>query len=72
MDFSEWLRTLDWSPLFISIKTGIIAVFISFFLGIFAAWKVVHTKSSFRGAVARRHFNLADGSSADSLRFLFR
>lgn len=48
MDFSEWLRTLDWSPLFISIKTGIIAVFISFFLGIFAAWKVVHTKSSFR------------------------
>lgn len=31
MDFSEWLRTLDWSPLFISIKTGIIAVFISFF-----------------------------------------
>ena len=35
------LAKLDWSPLYISIKTGIVATFISFFLGIFAARKVV-------------------------------
>ena len=37
------LENLDWSPLFISLKTGIVATFISFFLGIFAARKVVKT-----------------------------
>lgn len=51
MDFLQWLRTLDWSPLFISIKTGIIAVFISFFLGIFAAWKTVHKKSGVKAVL---------------------
>ena len=35
------LKELDWSPLFISLKTGIAATFISFFLGIFAARKAV-------------------------------
>lgn len=37
----EILKELDWSPLFISLKTGVTATFFSFFLGIFAAWKVV-------------------------------
>ena len=37
----EILSGLDWSPLFISLKTGIVATVISFFLGIFAASKVV-------------------------------
>ena len=35
------LRELDWSPLYISLKTGVAATIISFFLGIFAARKVV-------------------------------
>lgn len=35
------LENLDWSPLIISLKTGIAATFISFFLGIFAARRVV-------------------------------
>lgn len=35
------LRKLDWSPLYISLKTGVVATIISFFLGIFAARKVV-------------------------------
>ena len=35
------LKELDWSPLYISLKTGGVATFISFFLGIFAARKVV-------------------------------
>lgn len=37
------IKNLDWSPLFISLKTGIVATFISFFLGIHAARKVVKT-----------------------------
>ncbi len=37
----EFLSDLDWSPLLISLKTGIVATVISFFLGIFAARKVV-------------------------------
>lgn len=36
---------LDWSPLIISLKTGVVATFISFFLGIFAARKVVKAGS---------------------------
>lgn len=37
----EILRSLDWSPLWISLKTGSVATAISFFLGIFAARKVI-------------------------------
>ncbi len=37
----EILEGLDWSPLLISMKTGIVATFISFFLGIYAARKVI-------------------------------
>lgn len=37
------IKNLDWNPLFISLKTGIVATFISFFLGIYAARKVVKT-----------------------------
>lgn len=34
---AEIWKNLDWSPLYISLKTGIVATAISFFLGIFAA-----------------------------------
>lgn len=37
----EIIRNLDWSPLYISMKTGIAATIFSFFLGIYAARKVV-------------------------------
>ena len=37
----EFMKGLDWSPLWISMKTGIVAAAISFFLGIFTARKVV-------------------------------
>ena len=40
-EIMEILKDLDWSPLYISIKTGIVATVISFFLGIFAARKAV-------------------------------
>lgn len=35
------LKNLDYSPLIISLKTGVVATCISFFLGIFAARKVI-------------------------------
>ncbi|SDB01620.1 molybdate ABC transporter permease subunit [Eubacterium oxidoreducens] len=41
-DLSTLLSSLDWSPLLISLKTGVVATIISFFIGIFAARKVVH------------------------------
>lgn len=38
------LSDLDWSPLFISLKTGVVATIISFFLGIFTAAKLLHAR----------------------------
>lgn len=35
------VRNLDWSPFIISLKTGIVATVISFFLGLYAARKVI-------------------------------
>lgn len=40
-EIMEIVKELDWSPLFISLKTGVVATIISFFLGIFAARKVL-------------------------------
>ena len=37
----DMIKELDWSPLIISLKTGVVATFISFFLGLFAARKIV-------------------------------
>ena len=42
-EMMEILKNLDWSPLFISIKTGIVATIFSIFLGIYASRKVVKT-----------------------------
>ena len=38
------LMNLDWSPLFISLKTGVAATVLAFFLGIYAARRVMHAK----------------------------
>ena len=40
-DFFNIAARLDWSPLWISIKTGVVATVISFFLGLWAARKVI-------------------------------
>ena len=42
----DFLDSLDWSPLIISLKTGVVATIISFFIGLYAARKVV--KLSFK------------------------
>ena len=39
--FIELAESLDWSPLWISLKTGAVATVISFFLGLWAARKVI-------------------------------
>ena len=39
--FMEVAQGLDWSPLWISIKTGVVATIISFFLGLWAARRVI-------------------------------
>lgn len=48
---AEIVKGLDWSPLFISLKTGIVATVISLFLGIFAARKVVKAGNKVKAAV---------------------
>ena len=37
---------LDWSPLFISLKTGVVATVLSFFLGIYTAKKAMQARAS--------------------------
>ena len=45
------LKTLDWSPLFISLKTGIVATVVCFFLGVWAAHGVLKLDPRARAAV---------------------
>ena len=45
MDYSQ----IDFSPLWISLKTGIVASLVSFVLGILAAWFVVSRRGRTRG-----------------------
>lgn len=47
----EIIYDLDWSPLFISLKTGIVASVISFFLGIFAARQLMKTSGRKRAVI---------------------
>ena len=47
----EFLMSLDWSPLWISLKTGIVATIVCFFLGIFAARKILKAREPFRSIV---------------------
>ena len=50
-EIRQILVGLDWSPLFISIKTGIAATIVSFFLGIWAARKVLKAKTGLRAVL---------------------
>lgn len=47
----EVLGELDWSPLLISLKTGVVATVLSFFLGIFAARKVIRATPGVKAVV---------------------
>ncbi|MDY2627420.1 MAG: molybdate ABC transporter permease subunit [Lachnospiraceae bacterium] len=50
-DLLNLLSTLDWSPLFISLKTGVVATIISFFLGIFTAARLLHARPRVRAVI---------------------
>ena len=50
-ELTEILRSLDWSPLWIYLKTGVVATILSFFLGIYAARKVIKAGPKMRAAV---------------------
>lgn len=45
------LRGLDWSPLWISLKTGLLATAACFVLGIWAAWKVMFCSNGKRSVI---------------------
>ena len=45
------LENLDWSPFWISLKTGVVATFFCFFLGIFAAGKIMKAGSRSRAVI---------------------
>lgn len=47
----EILKNLDWSPFYISIKTGIAATIVSFFIGIFAAQKIMGATSRLKAVL---------------------
>lgn len=47
----EVLKDLDWSPLLISLKTGVVATILCFFLGLFAARKVLRLSGRARAVV---------------------
>ena len=42
----EWIREIDWSPLFISLKTGVAATVIAFFAGVAAARLVMRANNT--------------------------
>lgn len=48
---AEFLKSLDWSPLWISLKTGLAATFLCFFLGIFAARKIMRLEGRVKAVV---------------------
>lgn len=47
----EIIKSLDWSPLWISMKTGVVATILCFFLGVFAARKVLKLGHKARSVV---------------------
>lgn len=47
----EIFMELDWSPLFISLKTAVVATFFSFFLGIYAARKTLKAGPKMKAVV---------------------
>ena len=47
----EMAKRFDWSPFWISLKTGIVATVICFFLGLFAARKVLKLGTKARAVI---------------------
>ena len=65
----EILKGLDYSPLYVSLKTGIVATIFSFFLGLFAARKVIKAGPESESN-CRWNPDTADGTAANGSRIL--
>ena len=65
----EILKGLDYSPLYVSLGTGIVATIFSFFLGLFAARKVIRGRTKGESN-CRWDPDTADGTAADGSRSL--
>ena len=50
-EIGKILTSLDFSPLFISLKTGVAATILSFFLGIYAARKCMYAKAGVKAVL---------------------
>ena len=62
-ELMEFMRGLDWSPLLISLKTGVVATILSFFGGIFAARQVI--KAGPKQSSIGWYSYTADGTAAN-------
>ncbi len=51
VQFADFLQKLDWSPLFISLKTGLAATVICFFLGILVAGWIMARRKGTRAVI---------------------
>lgn len=47
----ETLKQLDWTPFYISLKTGLVATVFCFFFGILAAWQVMKANGKVRAII---------------------
>ena len=47
----ELVKTIDWSPLFISLKTGVVSTILAFFMGIGAARLIMRVNSTAKAAL---------------------
>ena len=47
----ELINEINWSPLFISLKTGIVATIIAFFMGIYAARLIMKVNNAFKWVI---------------------
>lgn len=47
-ELADKLTGMDWSPLFISLKTGIVSTVLAFFAGIYTAWLTMREKRGLR------------------------
>ncbi len=70
-EVTEILKNLDWSPLYISLKTGVAATVISFFLRIFAAGKAVKSFPQGKKSGARWDFDASYGDASYGSRLFF-
>lgn len=50
-EISSIIQNLDWSPFWISLKTGIVATILCFFLGIFAASRIMRARSGWKAVI---------------------